>query len=81
MVPNPSILGLQMHNTPLQGQPAVKMFDMLGRILLTDPTTDELRTGQLALPDILEQLGIGEQNSVEYHSSEYQRQLLQSPST
>ena len=79
MVPNPSILGLQMHNTPLHGQPAVKMFDMLGRILLTDPTTDELRTGQLALPDILEQLGIGEQNSVEYHSSEYQRQLLQSP--
>ena len=42
MVPNPSILGLQMHNTPLHGQPAVKMFDMLGRILLTDPTTAEL---------------------------------------
>ena len=71
---------MQMHNTPLHRQPAVKMFGMLGRILLTDPTTDELRTGQLIFcPDILEQLGICKKTSVEYHSAEYQRQLLQSP--
>ena len=77
MQPNASITGMQMHNSPLSGQPSIRMYDMLGRLLITDPATGLLHTGQIALPDVLQQLGVSDKPHIEFHSAEYQQRVLQ----
>ena len=52
------------------------MFDNSGHRLTTDPHSGELQTGQLALPDILEQLDITEQPNMDLDTHEHTADLL-----
>ena len=52
------------------------MYDNSGRRLTTDPRTGEMQTGQLALPDILEQLDITEQPDMDSDTTEHAADVL-----
>ena len=47
MVPNPSILGVQMHNTTLHGQPAAKLFDNKKTKIAVSPGKDIVYVGAI----------------------------------
>ena len=74
--PNPVILGFKMHDQDFHDDPVLKMYDNSGRRLTTDPHTGELQTGQLALPDILEQLDITKQPDMDSDTTEHAADVL-----
>ena len=77
IVPNSVISGFKLHDQGFTDGPVLQMFDNSGHHLTTDLEMGDLNTGELALPDILNQLGIIKKPELSSDSYINSEQILQ----